>query len=251
MKAARGVVEAALISGAVILLQWMGRGALAAPPLTSVSGVLRWADERDAATIAMVAIRLATLLLGYHVLATTALVVAGRVLHLRRLADWAEAVTLPPFRGTAQRLVGLSMSVSTLLAGPGPGASAGAVVARPAMERVVIERVDPSTSSDAPPGGDTATLRVTPPPDPAPPRPTTPPLPAAPGSSDATTHTVVPGDHLWSISEAALARTLGRAPTDAEIDPYWRQVIAANPQFVDPDLIHPNDVVNIPRARTP
>ena len=243
------MIEAALISAAVVLLQWMGRGALAAPPLTSLSGALRWADERDAATMAMVLLRLATLVLGYHVLATTALVVVGRVLHLRRLADRAEAVSLPPFRATAQRLIGLSMSISTLLAGPGPGASAGAAGGRPAVERVVVERIDQSTSSGPSPGDGTATLRVTPAPDP--PAPVPHPTPASAAPAMPATYTVKPGDHLWSISEGTLARMLGRAPTDAEIDPYWRRVIAANPQFTDPDLIHPDDIVTIPPARIP
>ena len=242
MRATRGLAEAALISAAVILLQWMGRGPLAAPPLTSWSGALRWADQRDPVTSAMVFVRLLTLALGYHVLVTTALVVLGRVLHQPRLADWAEAWTLPPFRGTAQRLVGLSMSISTLVAGP--GASAGAAASRPAVEQVVIERIDLVSSADPSSGGGTATLQVTPPPSTVTPTPA--PAHEPPALPASTIHVVVPGDHLWAISEAALARYLGRAPTDAEIDPYWRRMIAANPQFRDPDLIHPGEIVNVP-----
>jgi nucleoid-associated protein YgaU/DNA-binding SARP family transcriptional activator len=55
--------------------------------------------------------------------------------------------------------------------------------------------------------------------------------------------TVEPGDNLWTIAEAQVADHLGRAPTNAEIHPYWRQLIAANDtryvQPGNPDLILP------------
>lgn len=59
-------------------------------------------------------------------------------------------------------------------------------------------------------------------------------------------HGVRPGDHLWAIAEARLASNLDRAPTDAEIDPYWRAVVAANPDLTDPDLLMPGSVINVP-----
>lgn len=57
---------------------------------------------------------------------------------------------------------------------------------------------------------------------------------------------VRPGDHLWSIAEARLARALGRPVHDREIGAYWRAVVAANPQLIDPDLLHPGDSVVVP-----
>jgi nucleoid-associated protein YgaU len=55
---------------------------------------------------------------------------------------------------------------------------------------------------------------------------------------------VVPGDHLWKISE----RRLGPASPD-EIAPYWREVIQVNTPRLrsgDPDLIYPGEVVELP-----
>lgn len=66
----------------------------------------------------------------------------------------------------------------------------------------------------------------------------------------ATTVTVRPGDHLWSIAEAQLTRSLGRDPTDAEVDPYWRALVAANDDRLvvpgDPDLIVPGQEIVLP-----
>lgn len=62
--------------------------------------------------------------------------------------------------------------------------------------------------------------------------------------------TVEPGDHMWEIAEETLRDELGREPTDAEVTPYWRSVIAANQDNLrppeDPDLIYPGQVLDVP-----
>lgn len=62
----------------------------------------------------------------------------------------------------------------------------------------------------------------------------------------ASSHVVQAGDHLWAIAETHLADHLGRAPTDAEVVPYWQGVIAANPQVTNPDLIYPGQTLVVP-----
>lgn len=69
----------------------------------------------------------------------------------------------------------------------------------------------------------------------------------ASGGSQADTRAgevvVEPGDHFWVLAQDTLAAGWGRAPTDDEITPYWRDMIELNrDQLVppsDPDLIHP------------
>jgi nucleoid-associated protein YgaU len=138
---------------------------------------------------------------------------------------------------------------------------------------VVLERVEPPSD----PGG-TATQRVatdgrpepgsvtmvrlspptppTPPTDPAEssPAPEPPPAPDADPDTEASPepdpgprqHRVQPGDHLWSIAEAAYTDHLGSQPAAADLDAYWRTVVDANPQLVDPDLLYPGEEVVVP-----
>ena len=80
--------------------------------------------------------------------------------------------------------------------------------------------------------------------------PPTNPAPAATATTDAT-WTVARGDSFWSIAAETLADAWGRPPTDAEIEPYWRAVIAANRDRLvsgNADLIYAGQVFNLPPA---
>ncbi|HEX4904819.1 MAG TPA: hypothetical protein VFU93_05175 [Acidimicrobiales bacterium] len=57
---------------------------------------------------------------------------------------------------------------------------------------------------------------------------------------------VVAGDHLWSISERELTARLGRAPSDAEVVPFWLEVIELNHELADPDLVFPGTKIRLP-----
>ncbi len=63
---------------------------------------------------------------------------------------------------------------------------------------------------------------------------------------------VAAGDHLWGIAAQSMALTLGRAPTDSEIDPYWRALIDLNRhRLIDPtnpDLIEVGQIFELPSA---
>lgn len=70
--------------------------------------------------------------------------------------------------------------------------------------------------------------------------------PETPGS--AATIVVSKGDHLWKIS----ARHLGPDADDANITPYWVEVVEVNTPRLrsgDPDLIFPGEVVELPAIR--
>jgi nucleoid-associated protein YgaU len=71
------------------------------------------------------------------------------------------------------------------------------------------------------------------------------PITAIATPSPATTAVVVPGDHLWKISE----HHLDSADPALEVAPYWRQVIEVNTPRLrsgDPDLIFPGEVIELP-----
>jgi tRNA A-37 threonylcarbamoyl transferase component Bud32 len=80
---------------------------------------------------------------------------------------------------------------------------------------------------------------------------TTPVPPQEPRSPTAEReHVVERGEHLWGIAEAELEHRLGRAPTDAEIAPYWRFVVAVNRDRLadpeEPDLIFSGQSILLP-----
>ena len=58
---------------------------------------------------------------------------------------------------------------------------------------------------------------------------------------------VAAGDHLWAIAERTLTAKLGRAPSDAEVVPFWLELIELNrDRVVDPDLIFVDQVLRLP-----
>jgi nucleoid-associated protein YgaU len=59
-------------------------------------------------------------------------------------------------------------------------------------------------------------------------------------------YTVVPGDHLWSITERWLTLLHGERPSDAEIAPLWLAIIDRNSTaMADPDVIEPGQVIKL------
>ena len=96
---------------------------------------------------------------------------------------------------------------------------------------------------EAPTG--TAAMRPLAEPEPGPAPTTRPPsVTGIPG-----THPVVQGESFWTIAAEALEHTWGRPPTDAEIDPYWRALVAVNRSRLvsdDPDLVLPGQVLELP-----
>lgn len=85
----------------------------------------------------------------------------------------------------------------------------------------------------------------------APPRLATPPPTPAPAPLE---HVVQPGEHFWSIAEQVVgqrgANTNSSADADADVESYWRALVAANrDRLVDPDdtdLLHPGQVLVLP-----
>ncbi|TVR18752.1 MAG: LysM peptidoglycan-binding domain-containing protein [Nitriliruptor sp.] len=85
----------------------------------------------------------------------------------------------------------------------------------------------------------------------APTAPSAPTAPTAPTDDPGpVTHTVRTGESLWRIASAQLTQEHGRSPSDAEVVPYWRELIERNrdrlPDRDDPDLILPGQVLLLP-----
>jgi hypothetical protein len=210
-------------------------GELAAPPvLAGRAAVSRWLDQRDAAVAIAALLRVAVLVLAWYLLAATVASAVMRLFRAGRATRIADALTLPPVR----RIVYAAL---------GAGIVGGAVVA---ATRVLT---DPSPRPMRPPSDAASAVATEVPPVDAEPvnRQAAEEVlglsPAEPGPRE---WTVAHGDHLWRIAERVLTDTWGRSPSDREIDPYWRQVIAANrSRLADPenaDLLFPGQLLAVP-----
>ncbi|HEV7524242.1 MAG TPA: hypothetical protein VGP92_04715 [Acidimicrobiia bacterium] len=80
------------------------------------------------------------------------------------------------------------------------------------------------------------------------------PAPTPRASAPVADRVVVrPGDNLWLIARAALARADGARPADSETAHYWRAVVAANRSTLrsgDPSLIFVGEIVTLPPPAT-
>jgi DNA-binding SARP family transcriptional activator len=75
----------------------------------------------------------------------------------------------------------------------------------------------------------------------------------APVASNSDGYVVVADDSYWRIAEQTLPAELGRQPTDAEVLARTHKLIAGNASrlgYDDPDLLHPGDIVYLPRPST-
>lgn len=238
----------------VLALHRLGTGPLALPRQWSSPALADWAQDRDPITIALVVFRLLVLAVAYHLAITTAIGIAGRIMHLPSWVAAADAWTLPPLRSTWGRVAGLGLTATAALTSQLPAATAAS---RPTATVQIVEANSSSRSSgtatlrmvDPEPSSGTATMKLVdgvenhPPPDPTLEESVTETVHAP---LEATAHVVQPGDHLWAIAEVQIKDHLGRTPTDAEIVPYWQQMIAANPDVADPDLIYPGQAIDVP-----
>ncbi len=238
-----------LLVAMVVALHRLGSGSLSTPPLLDRAALQRWLDQRDAVTIAFAAVRVVALVLGWYLLVVTTVGLAARATRVPGLVRLADLATIPAVRRALGAVagVGLSASAASLVAGsllpdqaPPAGevslAEGGVVLQRlPDQGGVVLRRLPDDEGS--------ATMRVDDHPTPA----------------DAATPpaewTAQPGDHLWHVAEATLARSWGRAPSDAEVSPYWQQVVDANRDGLadpgNPDLILPGQVLHLPPPPPP
>lgn len=227
------------LGAAAAALEWAGRGALAAPPLTEPARWVAWLDGRDPLLAAFAILRVVTLAGLWYLAGVTALGTAVRLAGAGSLVRLADRVTVAPVRRMLAGSVSLGLAASGVLA-----------VATPTLG-LPVAAAQTSTSSTSvtttiPPA--TVTMHRL---GPAEPRVTPPAPPVVQVAAPATDRwTVKPGECFWSIAEDVLAARLGRAPSDAEIVPYWQRLIEANRQELvhraNPDLIFPAQVFVVP-----
>ena len=239
----RGPVPAAAgwaggIALALYVLSVSGAGRLAPPPIGSPGRWPAWLERREPASAAFAILRLAAVGGCWYLAATTVVGADPSPAAGRRAGGRGRRLHGGPVR----RL--LAGSLTLTLAGIGPTAALAAAQPAPTTTTTTRRRRRRRLGRRA--AADTITMRRLP--------------RRGPGRSArprrrtrARGHRPLdgrPGDCFWTIADDVLHRAWGRAPTDAEIVPYWHRLIEANrAELADPgnaDLIFPGQVFTVP-----
>lgn len=204
------------------------------PPLLPPDGetVTTWMATNDPAMLTASAGRLVALALAWYLAAATASALALRSIGWWRAAALVERAVPLVVRQTLHLALGVAcIAAPASVSKPQP---AGAV---PAAAHV---RAEPTAGATADDDAAPITMR----------RLADDGTAAVAAQQDPRRWTIEPGQHLWSVAERVLEEHLGRPPTDAETDPYWRTLVEVNrPRLADPlhpDLVFPGQVLELP-----
>ena len=216
----------------VLLLALLGLHDLDLTPTRNVA--LSGPDA--AAGMVMAVARLVALALGWYLVAATILtLLAGAAGAARTTARWLVPRTV---REALRHVCGLTIVLTAAV----PTLAAGADERSPiTMQRladepeardapaIAMHRLDPRPTAASPSPSDPAPYAVTP---------------------ARASHVIGRGEHLWAVAESTLRSAWGAAPTDDEVDPYWRELIRQNrsglPDPTNPDLVHPGHEIELP-----
>ena len=219
----------------------VGGPALAPPALTEPATWGAWAAGREPLVVVFAITRVLVVAVAWYLLGVTLVGVVARLTRAGRLVAVADLLTVPAVRRLLQSALGLGLATASLTAVT--AADAPAPAPTPATIRLVNAQADGEVATMTPVDeGSVVWMHLLPDADDTEPE-------------QPRTRTVRRGDHFWGIAEQVLRRAWGEQPTDAEIDPYWRDLVAANAdRLVDPgnaDLLLPGQTIVVvePPAR--
>lgn len=226
----------------------------------------RWLQQTPSEDVLLACIRLAALATAWWLLGSTLLYVTARAARFRRTARALRWATLPAVRRWADRAAAVSIVAASALGAARPaGADPPPTTTTSAPVVVEVDHRPRAGRPDLPPSAARTGRGVHPPPPtvappigtapvlpaPAPPVPPVPEVPPSVPSPDGT-HTVRPGEHLWSIAAATVAARTGRsadALSPADIAPFWKRLVERNRGHLrsgNPDLVYPGEVLELP-----
>lgn len=231
-----------LLVVSAVALRGGAEGVLAAPPIGSAGELTAWFDDRSPQAAAMALVRLLGECAVWYLLARSAVHLVGaavrRETYVRALETTAPVLV--------RRLLDL-----------GVGAGIVATTCSPTLDfagaEVPVAEVVPSGTATMRPVTEPAPTTATARPVGSTPRPS--PPSAVPPDVTGATVDVSPGDSFWRLAEETLASAWGRAPGDAEIDPYWRDLVELNRHRLlepgNPDHLVPGQVLELPEVPPP
>ena len=260
----RSAVRTTALSFGVAALLWLlGRGSLTTPPVDSWTQFQQWAADRTTAEAAMAALRAAAVVAASYLGVVSALTIAAKVSSIGQLDRLARSLVPRSVRPLVGLAVGVgvataaaSMTVprgsssarvaTVTLEAPSDATATMYFVAEPAPPTSIATTLTPTTLAPLP----VFTPAVLPEPEPAAPSATLP----SPTVATPHTWTIAPGEHLWAVAHETLSDSWHRPPTDAEVVPYWREVIETNrSRLIDPanaDYVVPGQTFVLPDVPT-
>lgn len=212
------------------------------------SNPIEWIEGSPPELVVGAFLRQIGLIVGYWVLASTALYAVIRFLDAP--VPWAQFVMLPVARRLVDRAVAASLAVSML----------GSPLIAAANEKQIAFEVSgdgipvPHVKVIEPPAADPVIRSATvvtgeSPSDQASPVVMDPTTDQVSAMAIDTTRVVAKGDNLWTIAADHLSQTAGPAVSPGHIGKYWRSVIEHNQTTLrsgDPNLIYPGEIVALP-----
>lgn len=231
-----------LLVAVLVVFTALGSGVLGPPPLAEPGAWGTWAAQRGPTEVVFALLRLGVVVVAWYLLGVSVIGVAVRLLRLTRLVRLTDVVTVPAVRRLLQGALGLGLATAAVAAGSAPGHIPGPVAA-------VAQAAEPTGGAEltmrplGTRGTANAVMRQIGPPGHA-------PWVQREEVAPEQAHEVRPGEHLWGIAETTLARAWGREATDAEVEPYWRELVARNREALadpaNPDLVYPGQVFRLP-----
>lgn len=221
-------------------------GALQTPALTDPGAWGEWAGRREPLTVVFAVLRLLVIGIAWYLLGVTIVGTLARLFRWGRLVTLADLLTVPSVRHLLQGALGVGLATAALASVQGPAAEApgqqptiATVQLAQARDAVVLDGGTEVASIRSLADGTTvATMRAV--------------GAEAPGASApaATMWQAQPGEHFWSMAEQVLEASWGRAPTDAEVTPYWEHMVELNRGRLadpgNPDLVYPGQEFEVP-----
>ncbi len=198
-------------------------------------------------------VRLAALVAAWWLLGSTLLYAGSRVARLHGAARALGWATLPAVRRWVDRAAAVSIVAASAFGTARPAAADPPPTTTIRGSAPVVIDADHRDRANPP----TRTPLSVPPlslplpsiaPPPSPPAPA--PRPAEPAA--VSTHTVLRGEHLWSIAAAHVAAATSRAAGDlgaTDITPYWARVVERNRGGLrsgNPSLVYPGEIIDLP-----
>ena len=227
-----GIRTTAAALGIAAALWLLGRGALSTPPVDSWTEFQRWLGDRSTAEAAIASLRATAVVAACYLAAVSTLTIvasAASADHLYRLARSLVPRSIRP-------LIGLAVGAGVATAAASMTVPRDATPNRVAT--VILEAPSDATATmyivtePSPPTSTATTLTTLPLSPPVPPvaAEPTPPSTTLPTPAATAPHiwTIAPGEHLWAVASETLTDSWHRAPTDAQVTRYWRELIEAN-----------------------